>query len=153
MLGTSRATEFLNTVSQHQAVLEVFEVLPKRFYEALPYLYIVMALAVMAFTEGGWVYLFAALLYACGACIWVMRSAYRRKTSPVLVRNRRGFMLFPALVYEYLPFIYLGAGVVILQTVVPPWNLVPGTMLCLAGVLVWIIRAIYRSHSHYDAHA
>ncbi|WP_210396692.1 hypothetical protein [Motiliproteus sediminis] len=127
--------------------------LPKRFYEALPYLYIVSALAVMAFTDGGLVYLFAAILYACGAAVWVMRSSYRRKTSPALIRNRKGFMLFPAFIYEYLPFIYLGVGVLVLLSVSPPWGVVPGIMLCLAGVLVWIIRAIYRSHSYYDVHA
>lgn len=127
--------------------------LPKRFYEALPYIYILSALAVMAFTDGGLVYLFAAILYACGAAVWVMRSAYRRKTSPAMVHNRKGFVLFPAYIYEYLPFIYLAAGVLVLLNVSPPWNWVPGAMLCLAGVLVWAIRAIYRSHAYYDAHA
>ena len=125
-------------------------VLPKRIYESLPYLYILSALGVVALTEGGLVYLFAALLYAGGAMVWVMRSAYRRKTSPVVVRNRRGFVLFPALLYEYLPFLYLAAGVLVLSLVAAPWNLVPGGMLCLAGLLVWMIRAIYRNQSHYD---
>jgi len=128
-------------------------VLPKHFYESLPYLYIVSALLVVVLTEGGLVYLFAALLYAGGAMVWVMRSAYRRKTSPVVVHNRRGFVMFPAMLYEYLPFVYLGVGVLVLSQVAMPWSIVPGGLLCLAGILVWMIRAIYRNQAHYDAQA
>lgn len=124
--------------------------IPKPLYEPLPYVYILGALMVLLLADQVWVYLFAALLYAGGAAIWVMRSNYRRKTSPQMVRNRASAWLFPRLVYEFLPFVYLGIGVLILSQLSLPWSLVPGGLLCLAGALVWLIRAIYRSQSLND---
>ncbi|HEY5718015.1 MAG TPA: hypothetical protein VIS52_05925 [Motiliproteus sp.] len=128
-------------------------VLPKSLYESLPYLYIASALGVVVLVDSALVYLFAAVLYAGGAMVWVMRSAYRRKTSPNVVKNRHGFVMFPAVIYEYLPFIYLAAGVLVLTQVSLPWSAVPGGLLCMAGGLVWSIRAIYRNQEHYDVAA
>lgn len=120
--------------------------LPKSLYEALPYLYIASGVAIFMAIGGPWVYLSASLLYAAGALVWVTRSAYRRKNSRHRIRNRKGRVRFPEQLYEYLPFIYLGLGLVVLQ-LGGSYGIVPGIALCLAGGLVWMIRAIYRSQS------
>ena len=121
--------------------------IPKSLYEALPYLYIAIGLLVYRLIDSPLVYLCAALLYTAGALIWITRSAFRRKNSRHLVENRKHRIRFPDRLYEFLPFIYIALGWLVITHIPTIYGLIPGAMLCLAGGLVWIIRAIYRSHS------
>lgn len=117
----------------------------KSLYEALPYLYIAISIIIFMLLGGPLIYFSAAALYCAGALVWVTRSAYRRKNSRHCIENRKERLRFPERLYEFLPFIYLAIGVVILVAI-PGWlGLVPGGLFCLAGILVWLIRAIYRS--------
>ena len=130
----------------------------KSVYEILPYLYIAIGIAIytgvtlfsevtiFAFFDSSLIYLSTALLYAAGSLVWVARSAYRRKNSKNHIENRKGLIRFPEPVYEYLPFVYLALGLVLVSQVPGFYGVIPGAILCLAGVLVWMIRAIYRSH-------
>ncbi len=121
--------------------------IPKSLYEALPYFYIGCSIAIFILADSPVIYLSTALLYAAGSLIWVTRSAYRRNNSKHQIENRRGRFRFPELVYEYLPFIYLAIGIVAVVQIPGLYGAIPGGILCLAGVLVWLIRAIYRTHS------
>ncbi|MFT6915292.1 MAG: hypothetical protein ACJAWL_001597 [Motiliproteus sp.] len=130
----------------------------KFVYESLPYCYIAAGIVIyvigaafpsaflMAFIKSPLIYLPSALLYAAGAWVWVARSAYRRKSSKLRVENRKGLFQFPEGLYEYLPFIYLALGVIFISQVSGVYGGIAGSVLCLTGVLVWMIRAIYRSH-------
>jgi hypothetical protein len=130
----------------------------KLIYESLPYCYVAAGIAIYvigfafpgvsvdAFFKSPLSYLLAALLYAAGARVWVARSAYRRKNSRLRVENRKGLFQFPEGLYEYLPFIYLALGLMFISQVPGVYGGITGSVLCLAGVLVWMIRAIYRSH-------
>lgn len=121
--------------------------IPKSLYEALPYLYIAISVALFMLLDSPLIYVSAAFLYAAGALVWVTRSSYRRKNSRHQVENRKNRLQFPERVYEYLPFIYMALGVVTLTHIPGLYGAIPGSVLCLAGVLVWMIRAIYRSHT------
>ncbi|MEH6649297.1 MAG: hypothetical protein V7707_04635 [Motiliproteus sp.] len=118
----------------------------KSVYEALPYFYITASIVIFFVLDNPLIYFSAAALYCAGALVWVTRSAYRRKNSRFCIENRKGRLRFPERLYEFLPFIYLAIGVVIIVTIPGVFGLAPGGLFCLAGVLVWIIRAIYRSH-------
>ena len=126
-------------------------VIHKPVYEVLPYAYIVIGILVVMALDSPLTYLSGALFYAAGAAVWVMRSAYRRKNSNKEVTNRRGRVLFPEKVYEYLPFFYIAAGVILVVTFNTWLAYLPGGILCMAGVLVWMIRAIYRSQAVYES--
>ncbi len=130
----------------------------KSVYEILPYFYMAVGVAIyvagslfpsVAFFElldNPLVYSSDALLYAAGAFVWVARSAYRRKNSKHQVTNRKGLLQFPERIYEYLPFIYIAMGLVLVSQVAGLYGSIPGFVLCLAGVLVLMIRAIYRNY-------
>ncbi|WP_421865683.1 hypothetical protein [Motiliproteus sp.] len=120
--------------------------IPKSLYEALPYLYIAIGVALFMLLDSPFIYVSAACLYGAGALVWVTRSSYRRKNSRHQVENRKNRLLFPERLYEYLPFIYMAVGVVILTHIPGLYGAIPGAVLCLAGALVWMIRAIYRNH-------
>ncbi len=119
----------------------------KSLYEVLPYFYIGSSVAIFLLTDSPVIYLSTALLYTAGALIWVTRSAYRRKNSKHRVENRKDRYRFPEQVYEYLPFIYLALGVIAVAQIPAYYGVIPGAILCLAGGLVWLIRAIYRTHA------
>ncbi len=119
----------------------------KSLYEVLPYLYIVSSIVLFTMERSPWLYLSIASLYAAGALVWVTRSSYRRRNSKFQVRNRKDRFRFPEGLYEYLPFIYLGLGLLSVMHISGLTALISGGLLCLAGILVWIIRAIYRSQS------
>ncbi len=125
-------------------------VIRKPVYEALPYVYILIGVAVIMVLQSPLTFLSGALFYAAGSAVWVMRSDYRRKNSDKKVSNRKGRVLFPEKVYEYLPFLYIGLGVLLMVSFNTYLAYIPGGILCMAGMLVWIIRAIYRSQLVYD---
>ncbi|MEH6627312.1 MAG: hypothetical protein V7739_12780 [Motiliproteus sp.] len=128
-------------------------VIQKPVYESLPYVYIVIGVAVVIALESPLTFLSGALFYAAGSAVWVMRSGYRRKNTDKQVSNRRGRVLFPEKVYEFLPFIYIGAGILLVVMFDTYLAYIPGGILCMAGMLVWMIRAIYRSQLDYGAGA
>ncbi len=125
-------------------------VVQKPVYEALPYAYIAIGVLVVLVLDSPLTYFSGMLFYVAGAVVWVMRSAYRRKNSKQQIANRRGRFVFPELVYEYLPFIYIGLGVLLLVFFNVPLAFIPAGIFCMAGALVWIIRAIYRSQLNFE---
>ncbi|MCW8884297.1 MAG: hypothetical protein OQK12_03455 [Motiliproteus sp.] len=126
-------------------------VIQKPVYEVLPYVYIVIGILVVIALDSPLTYLSGALFYTAGSAVWVMRSAYRRKNSRKEVSNRQGRVLFPEKVYEYLPFFYIAVGIMLVVTFDTWLAYLPGGILCMAGMLVWMIRAIYRSQAIYES--
>ncbi|WP_207062599.1 hypothetical protein [Motiliproteus sp. SC1-56] len=126
-------------------------VIRKPVYESLPYLYLAVGVVAVLVLHHPLAYLCGALLYAAGAAIWVMRSAYRRRNHNRVPVGARRSLQVPEQLYEYLPFIYIAIGVAILVAIDSPLRFLPGLLFCLAGGLVWMIRAIYRSKLVYDS--
>ena len=58
--------------------------------------------------------------------------------------------MFPELLYEYLPFLYIAIGVLAIVLFEPMIGDIAGMVFILAGSLVWLIRAIYRSQSSVE---
>ncbi|OMH38111.1 hypothetical protein [Motiliproteus sp. MSK22-1] len=126
-------------------------VIRKPVYEVLPYTYIAIGIVVVMAMDSPLTYVSGILFYVAGAVVWVMRSAYRRKNSRKHIANRRNSVRFPEAVYEFLPFIYIGLAVLLVVSFSTPLAYIPGVVLAMAGMLVWIIRAIYRSQAGYES--
>ena len=126
-------------------------VIRKPVYEVLPYTYIAVGIMVVIAMDSPLTYVSGVLFYVAGAIVWVMRSAYRRKNNKRDITNRRSSIRFPEMVYEFLPFIYIGLAVLLVVSFSTPLAYIPGAVLAMAGMLVWIIRAIYRSQLGYES--
>ncbi len=126
-------------------------VIRKPVYEMLPYAYLLIGVLVIMLLESPLALISGVLFYAAGAAVWVMRSTYRRRNSEQKITNRRGRFIFPRWIYEYLPFVYIGFGVLLFALFSSALAYVPAAILCIAGSLVWMIRAIYRSQLAYEA--
>ncbi len=116
----------------------------KPIYEALPYLYIFLGVMIALQLDYALTYVSAALFYTAGAAVWVMRSAWRRKEKAPEIKNRAELWHFPTMVYEYLPFIYMAFGVVLVEGLDSPLRLVPGFLFFCTGMVVWAMRMITR---------
>ena len=125
-------------------------VIRKPIYEVLPYTYIALGVLVVVVLDSPLTYASGVLFYIAGAVVWVMRSGYRRKNKKQRIANRQGSIVFPELVYEYLPFVYIGMAVTLVVLFSTPLAYIPGGILAMAGLLVWMIRAIYRSQLVHD---
>lgn len=119
--------------------------LPKGLYEALPYVYLLLGALLVVSLDSPFLYASGALLYMAGAAVWVIRSSHRRKNNRKEIQNRNGSIVFPEKVYEFLPFIYMGMGLMLVATFSHPISYISAFVLGFAGALVWMIRAIYRS--------
>lgn len=85
--------------------------LPKFIYEKLPYIY--LSFSVYLITRGTEVPLvFSSLLFYAAACVvFVTRSYHRRNDRQT---NLDGTHFYPAVVYEYLPYVNSAVGIIIL---------------------------------------
>lgn len=119
--------------------------LPKALYEALPYVYLILGVVLVVSLQSPIAYASGALFYIAGAAVWVVRSSHRRKNSNQAIENRRGRLVFPEKMYEYLPFAYMGFGIILAAAFDHPIAYLSAAVLTFAGALVWLIRAIYRS--------
>lgn len=124
--------------------------LPKALYEALPYLYLVVGALLVVGLDSPFVFASGVLFYIAGAGVWVIRSSHRRKNNSRDIENRRGRIVFPEKLYEYLPFLYMGVGILLASLVDHPIAYLSAFVLGFAGALVWLIRAIYRSQAQQE---
>lgn len=125
--------------------------LPKSLYELLPYAYLLLGAMLIIGLNSPVAYASGALLYMAGAAVWVVRSSHRRKNSNNKIQNRRGLVVFPEKLYEFLPFAYMGLGIVLATVFSHPIAYLSAFVLGFAGALVWLIRAIYRTQSSQEA--
>ncbi len=121
--------------------------LPKSLYEILPYTYLLLGAMLIVSLDSPFTYASGALLYMAGAAVWVVRSSHRRKNNSQEIQNRRGLVVFPEKLYEFLPFAYMGLGIVLATAFSNPVAYLSAFVLGFAGALVWLIRAIYRSQA------
>ncbi|HEY5717136.1 MAG TPA: hypothetical protein VIS52_01500 [Motiliproteus sp.] len=112
--------------------------LPKGLYELMPYLYMSAgALAILLY--GGVSTPLAMLLYLFGAWLWSLRSRHRRRSPPTPQKPRSGWFWSETL-YELLPFIYILAGVFVLDQLQHGIRLVSGPLIIATGLLLIIVR-------------
>lgn len=124
--------------------------LPKSLYELLPYAYLLLGAVLIAGLDSPVAYASGALLYMAGAAVWVVRSSHRRKNSNDKIQNRRGRVVFPEKLYEFLPFVYMGLGLVLATLSSHPIAYLSAFVFGFAGALVWLIRAIYRTQASQE---
>lgn len=125
--------------------------LPKFVYEALPYFYLLVGAVLVVVLESPITFASGVLFYLAGAAVWVVRSSHRRKNSSKQIENRHGRFVFPEMLYEYLPFAYMGVAIILASMFAHPIAYLSAAVLGFAGLLVWMIRAIYRSQAVQEA--
>ena len=111
--------------------------LPLWLYESLPAAslgggLLLLHLAVHPLLLGG-----GALLFGCGALLWMMRSSYRR-TDLVVYPSHWWFR--PEWLYEAQPFLWLGLAATL-------GRLEQGTWLALLAS-GWALRCLWARHRH-----
>jgi len=88
--------------------------LPDRIYEGLPFGYFIISGGLITIGEG-WLYIVSAILFYCAACITlVARSARRRRDKRSLNSTKP---VLPEVIYEFLPYGYIAAGVMVIMLV------------------------------------
>lgn len=83
------------------------------------------------------------LLYAAGAMVWVIRSNYRRRDKNK--KRQRGAL--PEGAYEFMPFVYIGLGVLLLALSSNPLFYPSAVLFIAAGTQAWLMRAVHRSRA------
>lgn len=107
---------------------------PKFIYENLPYVYFLLCAYLLVFYHTWPVMLAAVLLYCAGCITLVTRSDYRR------LDRRKGAdnhltkkSKLPQWLYEYLPYGYFAAAmVIVLKTTLPILQLIAFCLMILA---------------------
>ncbi|WP_207061281.1 hypothetical protein [Motiliproteus sp. SC1-56] len=122
--------------------------LPRPLYEVLPYLYIFGALALMV-SQSNWVVLICAwVLYTGGAITWVLRSDARRVNKRV-PDSRKSLFLHED-IYESLPFLYIGGGVLVMRFAEQGLFILGGFAMMAFGGAILGIRITKRKISWID---
>ncbi len=84
---------------------------PERLYENLPSFYFVISGGLVILGNGG-LYIFSGIIFYCAACITlVARSARRRRDKRNLHSTKE---VLPEVIYEYLPYGYIGLGILLI---------------------------------------
>ena len=123
--------------------------LSRPLYEALPYGYLLAAALTLWLTPVGFAHLFAFVLFAAGACIWIIRSnarrADRRRSKPKPARIGGSlFVSFPS--YECYPFAIMALALWLMATGQGVTVIVLGAVVL--GYSLWILaqRSSRRGH-------
>ena len=115
------------------------EMIPKPLYESLPYLYMVIGIAVLV-ALGNYFAMFSGLmLFLAGSLIWILRSDHRRAS-----RKQRGPI--PYWLYELQPFLYASLGVSLGFYSQNVYFYPSAMILTVAGMQVWYLRSVQRRH-------
>jgi len=122
--------------------------LPKALYEVLPYLYLFSGLGLMTSQSDWMILLFSWMLYTGGSVMWVLRSDARRvnKRNPPSSKN----LYLHEDIYESLPFLFIGAGVLAIRFLETWMFFTAGFVLMAYGGYVLAIRIVRRKISWID---
>lgn len=116
--------------------------LNSNLYEPLPHVCMLAAAAALILQPTPLSLPAGLLLFFAGARIYILRSDNRR-TDPA--RKRRKGRL-PKFLYEFMPFLCLAFGVLLLGFGNKSWYLLPSVGLMAWGLFVLASRANYRHH-------
>jgi len=122
--------------------------LPKALYEIMPYLYLFAGLGLMSSQSDWMVLVFAWVLYTGGSIMWVLRSDARRVNKRISPRNK-GLYLHED-IYESLPFLFIGAGMLAIRFIEVWMFFVAGFVLMAYGGYILAIRIVRRKISWID---
>ncbi len=120
--------------------------LPKPLYEMLPFSYLIAGSLLISISDRPLLFFSGSLFFLAGASVWILRSAFRRITTPFPPMSV--LLVIPEVIYESLPFAYLFIGMFLLKAASDL------TVLIVAGILIGIglIRLMQRSvhrHPHF----
>lgn len=122
--------------------------LPRTLYEVLPYIYLFSALALMV-SQSDWVILVCAwVLFTGGAITWVLRSDSRRVNKRVPDSSKTWHLHED--IYESLPFLYIGGGVLVMRFAEQGLFILSGFAMMAFGGAVLGIRISKRKISWID---
>ncbi|WOH38814.1 hypothetical protein RI844_06235 [Thalassotalea fonticola] len=111
--------------------------LSKPLYEKLPFIYFFSGLYLFFNYDMLATNISATLLYIVSAQVWVKRSDYRRQTR---IRKTVNRIRLPQVVYEYYPFVFLAASIVILKYYPQPIALAAALLMSLIAFKNIILR-------------
>lgn len=117
---------------------------PKLIYELQPYLYLGFGAASVISTDNAFAQVAGGTLYCLGALVWIMRSNYRRKDQRRMPRDR--VVLLPESLYEFVPFLYVAAAILLLSITVTLPSVVFALLLLVQGGHMLYQRQRYRSY-------
>jgi|JI7StandDraft_1071085.scaffolds.fasta_scaffold00562_7 ABC-type microcin C transport system permease subunit YejE len=121
--------------------------LPTRLYEALPYLYMSVAVIVLLQLDGFFSLLSASLFFLAGALVWIARSEHRRTDySYIQERRQLSYSKFDFFAYELKPFICALVGLLLLLEGRDLWLLPSALILLVVGLQIWGMRFSLRRH-------
>lgn len=120
--------------------------MPKFLYEAVPWFCLGFGTSAYLIMDIWFAKVFALVLYAMGAWIWILRSNYRRsdRKSRRIEGSRVGFAF-----YEALPFIYVGVSVFIWGLSENFWFLPSSVLFLLAASQIFILRKMNRNRAKH----
>ncbi len=129
--------------------------LPRTLYELLPWAYLLVGAAILLMINTPLAYLSGGLFYLAGALTWVQRSEYRRQDRSISYRHRRRVrrtsaqrrrLPLPFWLYESLPFVYIGVGILLVASAEGAVVYLSAIMLWSAGGLILYLRTGFRDH-------
>lgn len=116
--------------------------LPKALYEPLPYFYFALSLFIL-FQESHWAFSLSALLfYFAGSVVLVKRSEHRRKDKQRITLDH---YKLPETLYEFLPFIYIAMGVVLVISFPAPMPQLVSAILFIIAIRNLVCRHMNRT--------
>lgn len=144
--------------------------MPKSIYETAPFIYLISGSYCLITSSSAVISSAGILLFFAGATIWIKRSQTRSRqgrhypTTAYLNHDKsmnrpvdryRSPYLVPSLVYEYLPFTYVLAGLFCYryqQTyALSILILLAASLFILAGMCSWIMRGYFRGYHRHQS--
>lgn len=115
--------------------------LPTPIYESLPYFYFIVSGFLVFRYDNNLMLMSAAVIYIVGAMTLVERSNYRRQDRR---RKISGNWFLPELVYEYIPYVYIGVGILLTKESDSIWLRALAFMLLVLAVRNLSLRLVNR---------
>jgi membrane protein implicated in regulation of membrane protease activity len=119
--------------------------LPRFYYELLPYACIWAGVGVVWTLPLGPAHLFAAMLYLAGTLIWVLRSDARRQDGQNNKHVKHHLRNMSPLLYEVYPFLMLAAALWVAALAPTPVAAASFAIAAYPTLLLWK-RVINRGH-------
>lgn len=113
-------------------------------YEALPFGYLLTGSSLILLSESGLLWFSGGLFFSAGAMIWVLRSSFRRRTTPFPNSLKKMFM--PEWMYEAKPFSYFLFGIFSFHVIQQLYLIWIPFVFILHGWQLFLRRTHHRKH-------
>ncbi len=114
---------------------------PKALYEAFPYVYMTTGIAEIGYFQSLLATGSGLLFFLAGALIWVMRSNARRTDPAATRKNSSTGQVW----YELKPFLFIAAGVLIVNYLDARMVYPIAGLIILVGFYIVLLRTTHRA--------